>query len=382
MENRPPTADPPSALRRRAATLLEARRPDEAIPLLLQAVALEPGRSEPRCLLALAYFQAGRPVEALAASEAAAAADPASGWPHRLRAVALLQLRRPAEALAAAKQAVRLVPRLAASHIVVAEAEVANRHLKKARAAAEHARSLAPENPDVHTSLALVALRSRRWLDAERHSRDALALDPENATALNNLGAALQQLGQRRAAVQYFATASRLDPRLPMYRANAIQAASRRLRVPGLVFLAYATASLVTSGAKAWAVVGFFVAAGVLARFLRGDVRDLWRLPWERWRRRGSWGADPKASPELMRVLRERGQQPSAVRDLQPLPRETKVIVYGLAGFLALVAAGLLVEGVADGRAGEIVVGVCFAGLAWLMVWTARRPGRRSPGRH
>lgn len=300
-------SSPPSAgsLLARARVLLEARRPGEAIGVLHRALAAEPGDWQALCLLSLAFLQVGQPADALVTAGHAAAANPASDWPHRLRASALVKLERVGEALAEAKQAVAVDPGIQESYIILTEAEVANRHFAEARAAAEQARALAPERCGGHVALSMVELKARRWTQAEMHARAALAIDPENTAALNNLGVALQGLGQRREAVHYLGTASRLDPRNPLYRRNAVGAATRF----GSLFLVLVVALQFVAGN----VIGglFFGAALVGARLVimarRGRLAGLWRTPVERWRRRRTPRSDPQASPELMRALRREG---------------------------------------------------------------------------
>lgn len=289
----------------RARALLDARRPGDAIGVLHQALATGPGDWQALCLLSLAYLQVGQPADALTTAGYAAAANPASDWPHRLRASALVKLERVGEALAEAKQAVAVDPGIPESYIILTEAEVANRHFAEARAAAEQARALAPERCGGHVALSMVELKARRWTQAEIHARAALAIDPENTAALNNLGVALQGLGQRREAVHYLGTASRLDPRNPLYRRNAVGAATRY----GSLFLVLVVALQFVAGN----VIGglFFGAALVITRLAimgrRGHLAGLWRTPIERWRRRKTPRSDPQASPELMRALRKEG---------------------------------------------------------------------------
>src|SRR5260370_42208205 len=97
------SATSPRALRLRANALLYARRPGDAITLLLHLASRDPGNAQTLCLLSLAYLQVGQPQAALAAADGAPAANPSSEWPQRLRSSALGQLRRPNEAVAPAR---------------------------------------------------------------------------------------------------------------------------------------------------------------------------------------------------------------------------------------------------------------------------------------
>ncbi len=328
----------PHALVFRASALMDAKRPNEAIPLLLRAVVGSPGNSHGLCLLSLAYLQVNQPHDALAAAQDAAAAAPGSEWPHRLRASALIKLGRPREALVAARQAVASAPLLPECHILLAEAEVANRHIKAARSAAEQARALAPDRPGGHVILSMVALRSRRWAEAEAHARAALGVDPQNTAALNNLGVALQNLGRRREAVHYLGTASRLDPRNSLYKTNAVRAATR-FWGPAVVLVLIGIEVL--SGEVLSAIALAVVATGVrvVIHMTQGDVRGLWRLPLERWNRRRTPSADPKASPELMRALRKERRAINPGAHLKP----KVALMAGLAIACILLAGGFVI---------------------------------------
>src|SRR5438034_6427388 len=316
-----PTRDPSPmsptsrlALLLRANALLDAKRPGDAITLLLQLASRDPGDAQTLCLLSLAYLQVGQPQDALAAADGAAAANPSAEWPHRLRSSALVKLGRVNEALAAASVAVALAPNLPEGRILLAEAQIANGRLDEARAAAEQARSLAPDRPGGHVMLSMVAAQAGRWWEVEQHARAALALDPEDTAALNNLGVALQKLGHRREALHYLGTASRLDARNPLYKTNAVRATSRYwgpavlVVLIGVQFLTGDFAvgfALAATGLAGWLIVVLMQGKGqgrlTLIRRLEGR---LGRAPLERWTQRGAPTADPKASPELMSALR------------------------------------------------------------------------------
>lgn len=297
-----PEPNSPSALLARAQALLDARRPEDAADVLRRAIAATPGSPRALCLLSLALLQSRQSQEALAVADDAVAAAPAWDWPHRLRALALIRLKHGPEALSAARQAVAVSPGVPEAYLVLTDAHLGLGRIGDAREAAEKARELAPERTGGHVALSMVELRARHWTRAEAHARAALAIDPENASALNNLGVALRGLGRRREAVHYLGAASRLDPRDPLYRRNAVQAASRygSIVLVVLVGLQFAVGN----------VVGglFFGAALVVSRFvimaMHGNLSGVWRTPLERWRHRHVPRTDPKASPELMRALR------------------------------------------------------------------------------
>lgn len=220
---------PSSSALPRAMALIELRRFNEAIELLVRLIASEPTSARPWCLLAQCHLGLNDAGRALQAAGGAATVEPGSEWAQRLRALALLQLKRRREGLAAASEAVRLSPLEPQGYVVLAEAELANRHVNGAGTAAEQARQLDPEGTAGYLTLGRVALRRHQFAKAEEHFRGALARDPENAMAMNNLGVALQRQGRKPQAIHCFAEASRLDPRLTMPRHNAVVAAKGAL---------------------------------------------------------------------------------------------------------------------------------------------------------
>jgi tetratricopeptide (TPR) repeat protein len=392
----------PLALLLRANALLDAKRPGDAITLLLHLASRDPADAQTLCLLSLAYLQVGQPQDALAAADGAAAANPSAEWPHRLRSSALVKLGRGNEALAAASVAVALAPNLPEARILLAEAQIANGRLDEARAAAEQARSLAPDRPGGHVMLSMVAAQAGRWREVEHHARAALALDPEDTAALNNLGVALQKLGHRREAVHYLGTASRLDPRNPLYKTNAVRAASRYwgpavlALLIGIQFLTGDFAvgfALAVTGIAGWLIVSLMQGKGqrhwswrwirrlegrlTLIRRLEGRLGG--RAPLARWTQRGAPTADPKASPELMSALRRQR------RSLDPVARRARsalrLLLIAVAAALALFFGSAFVVQVAQSRrgAGDIALNALAAagcaGVAALMFRLALRPG-------
>ncbi|MGH2718014.1 MAG: tetratricopeptide repeat protein [Actinomycetota bacterium] len=288
---------PPIALRQRGQALLAARRPEEAIGVFLQAVAADPSNLQNLCQLSLAYLQAGQYPEALAAANDAAVASPTSDWPQRLRASALLKMGIAESARAAAREAVKLAPVSSDAYLMLAEAEAANHDLKEAKSAAEHARDLAPRRAAPYVTLSMVDLRARHCPEAEAQARLALSIEPENTHALNNLGLALRYQGRRREAVHYLGTASRLDPRNPLYRRNAKRAAAG---FGGAGVLALLLLLWFLAGGLPFLVLGI-ASAVVLALLSRHGA--LWEAL-QTLVHRGRPSDDPKASPELMRQLR------------------------------------------------------------------------------
>ena len=216
--------------------LLDVGRTEEAADAFRAAAAAEPEWPEPRCNLALALLRAGKPEDGLDNATAAAALDPESEWPQRLRAIAFTQLKRPRDAVAAAEEAARLAPEFSIVHEALADARRAARELRGARAAAEEARRLDPDASGPHATLGDICVDEERTWEAAQHYRAALAIDPEDAVVINNLGVAMQALGEEAEARELYERAARLDPRFEESRENLART-SRSFVNGTLVFL-------------------------------------------------------------------------------------------------------------------------------------------------
>lgn len=220
-----------------AQSLLDVGRSHDALPLLQQAIAADPEALDPRCLLALALYRLSRNSEALQAAGEAASLHPDEEWPHRLRSVILLELKKPREALAAATEAVRLAPELPEAVHCLSNCELENGHKAEARRWADYLLSLAPDRAMSHRMIGAVALRECRWREAEGHYRKALELDPESGETMNAFGVALLNQGKKKAAIEAFHQAARLNPSLELPRKNLYQAVKGYISGGAVLFI-------------------------------------------------------------------------------------------------------------------------------------------------
>lgn len=213
----------------RAQVLLDLHRHEEALPLIVEALRLDPEAVEIYCHLALALRMAGQHKQALAVLGDALKKDPNHEWPHRLRALTYRELGDLKLALAAAKEAYRLAPDLWLTGYVLANILLSCLRLDEARELAARLRALDPNNTHVFDLSGRAALASKQLLEAETHLREALRLDPQNATAYNNLGNVLAEQGRTAEAVQCFERALAVNPLESDAQANLYQGA-RTLR--------------------------------------------------------------------------------------------------------------------------------------------------------
>ncbi|MHB8575169.1 MAG: tetratricopeptide repeat protein, partial [Dehalococcoidia bacterium] len=198
----------------RARLLYHLGRDRQAIVVLHEALADEPGRSDAHCWLALCESRLGRHAGALEAAQRAVSLAPALPWPYQVLATVLMRTGRRGEALAACDEAVRLDPRWAPYHATRAWVLIGLRRYRDALAAAEEGLRLDPQeptcgrmrgrallnmrksraaeaallaalrwhpqDPDLHQLLGWMMLRRRRFREAAHHYRDSLRLSPEN----------------------------------------------------------------------------------------------------------------------------------------------------------------------------------------------------------
>lgn len=282
----PPIGEPDSVERmlRQAAFLIDVGRPEEAIPLLHQALARSPEDSQILHHLSIAYLQLGDSSEALEFASQAVAAEPDDAEGHRLRSLALHAMGKRAPALKAAREAVRLAPEQPDCLVMLVQALVESRRLKEAETTAERLRTIAPEGSDTWAALGLVSLGRKRWKEAEERCRRALTLNPESFQAMNNLGVAL--LGQkkkRREAVELFERTAALDPSEELGRKNLKTGVNKYIGTAGIVFVLLSQAGGYTLDQKGgevfgialitFAVVGFFAVRWLRFRTLPEHVK-------------------------------------------------------------------------------------------------------------
>lgn len=183
------------ALCDRVDLLLEMGRHREALPLIRQAVTLDPDSVAAHCQMARILRGLDDHAGALRAAEAAVALDPLEEWGHRMRAWALLDAGDEHTAFEAAMEAARLEPEQPGVIHCVTHCAAATGRTKLAWEWAERGRRQYPEEATSHTLLGTLALAERDWAKAEPHFRRALELDPSHTSAARNLGRCLENQG-------------------------------------------------------------------------------------------------------------------------------------------------------------------------------------------
>ncbi|MFN4176974.1 tetratricopeptide repeat protein [Phenylobacterium sp.] len=212
-------------IREQSAAALRAGRHEEAVRLLRELVALDPGDWAGHTNLGVALRAVGRIAEAVAAHEAARRLKPDAPAVLNNLGNALLALDRMAEALEVFERVV----------------------------------ALTPDSPLGHRHRGLTLIRLERFADALESLRTAVSLAPQDAQAHLLLGQALVALNRHREALAAYDRSIALDPR---------QATAHNDRGLAMISLAYA------EGERAWEKAGLAALDTAVAMDPNnGDVR-------------------------------------------------------------------------------------------------------------
>lgn len=201
-----------SSLVRRAEALIELGRPHMAIPVLQEALGIDPGDPYVLCWLARAQEPAGYLREALETAEQAVAADPEYAWGHHLRGWMLYRSGQLVAAVEATRVAVTLDPWNLYSRCDLAWFLSLIGAGKESRRVARQVVRDHPDQAYAWNSLCLSNWALGQLGRAEQEARKALALAPSEATFHNNVGWALALQREFERAVPFFRRAVELTP--------------------------------------------------------------------------------------------------------------------------------------------------------------------------
>ncbi|MBN9693190.1 MAG: tetratricopeptide repeat protein [Verrucomicrobia bacterium] len=196
---------------------LEQGRPEEAVPLLEQAVTDLPNNALAWNHLGLAYQGIGRPEEARKAYLRALEFDrnlfdvhfnlgalefEAGRWPEAERSLrTYLGLEQNRTNVAAWR--------------LLGEAQLATQQFDAAERTLSIAVQLAPRETSLRNRLGLALAQKRRWRDAQAQFTEIIRQDPTFADAHLNLAVALQQQGDRRGSLERYRAYLALNPPSP-----------------------------------------------------------------------------------------------------------------------------------------------------------------------
>lgn len=264
----------------RADSLLEVDRPREALPLLQDALRLNPENLHALASTARVHLALNDVANALKFAEAAIRAEPQREWGHRLRSIILQQSGKKPEALAAAQTAASLAPDNVLVLTQLFSVLRASKRKEDAWRVAHRMVELAPQLSASHINAGLTYLDYSMLDDAEAAFRRALQIDPESWAAMNNVGVVLQRKKRTTEAVEFYYRAAQLNPELPLPRSNLFKTGMKYLSGPATgvgVVLVIVTSIVVNtfdlnndqSAILIWSAIALAVAISILGRRLR-----------------------------------------------------------------------------------------------------------------
>jgi tetratricopeptide (TPR) repeat protein len=214
---------------RRGRALIDIARYQDAIPLLTDAVRLNPHSADPYCYLGLALLYTGDYEESLKALDESIRLNPNSEFPHRLQSMTYRRQGHHTAAVEKAQEALRLAPDSWQTLLNLAEALMSAGQRLKADKVGRRLKQLAPGESATFTMLGRTALAYGLLLRAEMHFREALRLNPQSAIVHNNLGAVLLHQERVKEAMLHFDIALTIDPTCKNSQSN-VYLAARKLR--------------------------------------------------------------------------------------------------------------------------------------------------------
>ncbi len=218
---------------RRAALMLDAGRPVEALRLAAPLAASGSASELTWAVVVRANLGLGRPAEAARAVRDGLAEHPESSWLHRLAAITFGHQGRWTPALGAADRAIELAPADWRTYLARVNLDLDPQVgvTSSTDDLVERMLELAPDEPEVHFAAGMVALRRREYGRAGKSFQRTLALDPQHAPAKNNLGVVRLRRSRVTSAARLFLAAKRNSPELEVARRNLAGAVRQMLRM-------------------------------------------------------------------------------------------------------------------------------------------------------
>jgi len=205
-------APKPTALRDRGLSCLRAGDLDQAIDLLGQAGATDPGDHQTQLSLGIALQGKRRHSEALEALISAQKSRPDDAVAYLHASLSLLALGKAEAALQAAREACTRAPQMPQAHSALGQALLAADQPARAEAAFAAALRYAPRSADIWVLCGAARYRQGMVEGAAAAMREALRYAPDHAVAKDNLAALLRMGGgdQTREAATAAADTDRL----------------------------------------------------------------------------------------------------------------------------------------------------------------------------
>lgn len=196
----------------RGARLILQNQPMVAIPLLQQAVQLEPGNAKAHYSLGLACLNCRLLPQAVASFRQATALQPNYVHAHFSLAIALDLLGLPGAAIESYRSATVHAPNLAEAHDRLAELLVEQGRIAEAIESYRAAIAASPDTTLARLNEARLMLVEQNFAAAKEALRRTVALDPACSKAMEMLGAIAAGNGEFDEAVGYFSQAVAMNP--------------------------------------------------------------------------------------------------------------------------------------------------------------------------
>ena len=200
----------------RAGAYLDAGQPQQATPILEEALRAHPRDVTVLNALAIAYMRLDRLDDAGALLRTARRRDPEKFSTYINLASLALRADRPEQALAYADTAIVQAPTVDQAHFTRSRVLARLDRLEEALASLHEARQHAPRNPQNHGFSGDLCLRLKRYEDALHHYENALAIDAAFLPAWAGLAQTNWALGRLEDAWTALTEARKLAPDHPM----------------------------------------------------------------------------------------------------------------------------------------------------------------------
>ncbi len=263
----------PHAEFQRGCQLYELRRYDDAAAAFQRVLAQDPQHAWALHQLARVHWRQDREAEALPLVRQAIGLEPDEAAHQVLHAHVLVGQDKHDEALRAADEAVRLDPDDPGGFAARATVHNAQARWREAEEAARQALALDPDFDLAHHHLAHALRQQGRGAEQAEAVQSQLRRNPDDPLAHANAGWAALERGEVSKAQEHFAEALRLSPEFEWAREGLVQ--SYRARSPLYRgYLAYSFWMSKRGAGQQWAIlVGLYLGA----RFARTVFTGQWR---------------------------------------------------------------------------------------------------------
>ncbi|HEU5293714.1 MAG TPA: tetratricopeptide repeat protein [Burkholderiaceae bacterium] len=195
-----------------AFVLLRSDRSDQAVPLLVEAVALAPDNADAQFMLGAEYVRRNDMTRGSECLERAVQLQPSLGYAYPPLCHASFALGDSARALAVALKGLEVAPDLPELHYYLGNVRMGEGEFELAASSYGQALKLQPRYAGVRANLGQALAALGRVSEARESFRQALADGPQDFTSWSHLGAGFRDLGLLDEALAAYRQTARLEP--------------------------------------------------------------------------------------------------------------------------------------------------------------------------